>query len=91
MRRLLPGYLLFSLPVLKGNDRFCDVCGGAIVKGERYAVVTVSKDNVELFRALTESETDMAPIAVESHGNVRLDLCLKCRMNTTFPGDQRVQ
>ena len=91
-QRSLPGYLLFSFPVLKGKDRFCDVCGAAIVKGEKYAIVTVSKDNAELFDALTESGPDMAPtISVDSRGNVRLDLCLGCRLNTRFPGDQIAQ
>ena len=89
-RRFLP--LLFSIPVLKGKDRFCDVCGNAIVKGEKYAIVTVSKDNAELFHALTESEPGMAPtISVDSRGNVRLDLWLGCRLNTRFPGDQIAQ
>jgi hypothetical protein len=41
--------------VLKGKDRFCDVCGAATVEGEKYAIVTVSKENAELFDALTES------------------------------------
>ena len=86
------GYLLFSSPVFKGKDRVCDVCGAAIVKGEQYAIVTVSKDNAELFHALTETEPGMAPtISVDSHGNVRLDLCLNCRLNTKFPGDETVQ
>ena len=91
-QRLLPGYLLFSFPVLKGKDRSCDVCGAAIVKGEKYAIVTVSKENAELFHALTEGEPATAPtISVDPHGNLRLDLCLNCRLNTRFPGDQTVQ
>ena len=78
--------------MLKGKDRLCDVCGAAIVKGEKYAIVTVSKENAELFHALMETEPDVAPkISVDSRGNVRLDLCLNCRMNTRFPGDQTVQ
>jgi hypothetical protein len=78
--------------VLKGNDRFCDACGNPIVKGEKYAFVTVSKDNAELFHALTEAEPGMTPtISVDSRGNLRLDLCLDCRLTTRFPGDQTVQ
>jgi hypothetical protein len=78
--------------VLEGKDRFCDVCGAAIVKGEKYAIVTVSKDNAELFDALAEGQPGMAPtISVDSHGNLRLDLCLNCRLNTRFPGDETVQ
>ena len=91
-QRLRSGYLLFSFPVLKGKNRFCDVCGAAIVKGEKYAIVMVSKDDAELFHALTEGEPGMAPtISVDSHGNLRLDLCLGCRLNTRFPGDETVQ
>jgi hypothetical protein len=78
--------------VLKGKNRFCDVCGNAIVKGQKYAIITVSKDNAELFHALNEGEPDVAPtISVDSRGNLRLDLCLNCRLNTRFPGDQTVQ
>jgi hypothetical protein len=42
--------------VLKGKDRFCDVCGAAIVKGEKYAIVTVSQNDAELIHALTAGE-----------------------------------
>ena len=83
--------ILFA-SVLKGRDRFCDVCGAAILKGEKYAIVTVSKDNAELFHALTEREPGVAPTtSVDSHGNLRLDLCLACRLDTRFPGDGTVQ
>lgn len=78
--------------MLQGKDRFCDVCGDAIAKGEKYAAFTVSKDEAELFHALTDSELDMAPtISVDSQGNLRLDVCLDCRLNMTWPADETVQ
>jgi len=78
--------------MLKGKDRLCDVCGEAIGKGEKYAVVTVPKAKAGLFHALAESGPDMAPTkSVDPQGNLRLDVCLDCRLNMNFPGRETVQ
>lgn len=89
---LLPGFCYSLFQCSKAKIASVTFAGAAIVRGEKYAIVTVSKDDAELVHALTESEPSMAPtISVDSRGNLRLDLCLNCRLNTRFPGDETVQ
>lgn len=63
------------------NRRFCDVCDESIEKGETFVVRTVPQKNALLFRSLVENMDDAPSFPVDGEGNVRLDICLDCKMN----------
>lgn len=73
--------------MLKENSRLCDVCGEVIPKGTKYAVNIVPKGKAELFRSLNDSDPEMsATTTVDARGNIRLDICLECRINMNIKG-----
>ncbi len=62
--------------MLKESIRYCDVCEEVIARGQHYAVSIIPKQNVEMARSTLESEGTL-----DSSGNLRLDICLDCRMH----------
>ena len=78
--------------MLKDNIRSCDVCGSEIPTGERYVVSKIPKHRLQLIEELMPGiEPDMRPtMAVDSQGNLRLDICLDCHMNMSVPGTETV-
>lgn len=71
----------YSRQMLIDGLRFCDVCDELIVKDTPYAVSTVPQKNALLFRSLIENADDPPSYAVDADGNVRLEICLDCKMN----------
>jgi hypothetical protein len=74
--------------MLKEGVRRCDVCGDVILKGQKYSVSVVPKDQAQLANSLFEAAPDMAPTrTVDDGGNLRLDICLECKVNMGTPGE----
>jgi hypothetical protein len=74
--------------MLKEHTRTCDVCGESIPKGEKYAVNIVPKAKAELFWSLNGSDPEMAATTtVDEKGNIRLEICLECRITMNVHGD----
>jgi hypothetical protein len=73
--------------MLKDNIRLCDVCGDVIPKGQRYAVTVIQKEKVLLAESAFAAAPDKAPTrTVDANGNLRLDICLACKLSTGTPG-----
>jgi hypothetical protein len=74
--------------MLTGHTRTCDVCGDTISKGEKYAVNIVSKEKAELFRSMMGNDPESVPsTTVDTKGNIRLEMCLECRITMNVHGD----
>jgi hypothetical protein len=72
---------MVNLKMLKSGVRSCDVCDKVIPRGEKYAVSIVPEARAQLFRSLNESSPDLAAtFTVDEKGNVRLDICLECKL-----------
>jgi hypothetical protein len=72
---------MVKLKMLKSGVRSCDVCDEVIPKGEKYAVSIIPEARAQLFRSLNESSPDMAAsFTADEKGNVRLDICLECKL-----------
>jgi hypothetical protein len=80
--------MLDSASMLKEGVRHCDVCGEVILKGQKYSVSLVPKDQAQLADSLFEAAPDMAATrTVDDSGNLRLDICLECKLNMVTPGE----
>lgn len=72
--------------MLKDNIRLCDLCGEVIPKGQRYAVTIIQREEVLLAESAFATSPDTAPTrTVDANGNLRLDICLDCKLST--PGE----
>jgi len=66
----------------------CDVCGEEIPKGTRYVAYRVPPKAAALLRN-DDPELNVSS-TIEKDGNVRLDVCLECRVNMGFTGEEAV-
>jgi hypothetical protein len=73
------------IEMIEDGDRYCDICEGMIPKGNHYAVSVIPKQNVEIARSTLPCEGTM-----DASGNLRLDICLDCRMGMSLESDETV-
>jgi hypothetical protein len=69
--------------------RTCDVCEDVIPIGAKYSVSFVPAIHVQSTRELLAHEGGQAG-TLDENGNLRLDICLDCRMNMEMPGEETV-
>ena len=73
--------------MLINGVRFCDVCNEAIEAGARYATSIVQKENSPLLMSLISDMEDAPNLTTDIEGNVRIDVCLECKLNMSLTGD----
>jgi hypothetical protein len=74
--------------MLKDSIRLCDVCGEIIPKGQQYAVTVIPNEKVQLAESAFATSPDTAPTrTVDANGNIRLDICLDCKLSTGTGGE----
>ena len=75
--------LISSFPVLKNGIRQCDICDREIAKGQRYFTVLVERDTVP-----PNADIPRSGLAVDALGNVRVDMCVRCRNAMGLQGEE---
>jgi hypothetical protein len=70
--------------MLKDKERLCDVCGETIPKRQKYAVSIIPKDQAKNADLMLPGDV---PRTMDANGNLRLDICLDCKMNMGTPSE----
>jgi hypothetical protein len=74
--------------MVKDGVRTCDVCEEKIPKAAKYSVTVIQKRHAELFReAMLEDPAMAATFTEDEQGNVRLEICLDCKVRMGKPGE----
>ena len=72
------------------GERYCDVCGDGIPKGETYRAVNCKPEAAQMLWALAEAD-DAPTFTRNADGTVRLDICLDCHRgmgNASLPSTE---
>ena len=71
--------------MLRNEERYCDICDAAISKGRHYFAILVPRDHVP-----PNADISRSGLTVDTLGNIRVDVCHRCKVGMNLSGGDRM-